>query len=109
MASTSRGGTVCRSNTSVMGMRRGSGSFTDSNKKPGLASPNRATCNYYCAHAMPLRDVLSAISAHDRFDLILGKEFQLLQADFFHLFRFGQVGAFRQIVQLMGVLGMLGH
>src|SRR5579862_2737669 len=105
-ASTSRGGTLCRSNTSVIGIGTGS-----SIKKPGLAAPNRASscCNFYCAHPMPLCDVLSAGSAHNRFDLILGMEFQLLQSDFFHLFRFGQVGALRQIVQLMGVLGMPGH
>src|SRR5579862_1537129 len=95
-ASTSRGGTLCRSKTSVMGMRTGS-----SIKKPGLAAPNRASSNFYCAHPMPLRYVLSAGSAHDRFDLILGMEFQFLQSDFFHLLRFSQVGPLRQIVQFM--------
>src|SRR5450759_3094008 len=86
-ARTSRGGIVCRSNTSVIGIRMGSSSsvcISPKIAKPGPASGTglEKLRNYrYCAH-LTLSNLLRPGLAHDRFHLILQAEFQFLQPHF---------------------------
>ena len=108
-ARTSRGGTVCRSNTSVIGMRSGFFVFvwhSPPTKNPApQAGPGRKNyVNYrYCAH-LTLSDLVRPVLAHDRFHLIFQAEFQFLQPHFLQLFLVCQVGKRFQFVQLVGEL-----
>src|ERR1035441_5153733 len=94
-ARTGRGGTLCSSNTSVMGMRMGSSSsvcMSPKNQKPGPARRDRAEKSHhyrYCAH-LTLSHLLSPRLAHDRFHLILQAEFHFLQPHFLQLFEIGR-------------------
>ena len=60
------------------------------------------------AHLMS-GDVLSAVTAQPRLDLILCVKFQLLQPDFLDLLQLGQIRSRRQILQLVGIVGVLIH
>src|SRR5689334_3926015 len=100
-ARTSRGGTLCKSKTSVIGMRTGSGSIKlQKLKKPGQPKPTGPKSDpEKCAHPMS-SDPLSPILAHDRFHLIFQVEFQLLHSRLLHLLFVRQVGKRAQAVQL---------
>src|SRR5690348_17891236 len=99
-ACTSRGGTLCRSNTSVMGIRMGSESMGPKNQKARSAEADRAGFGVEnCAH-LKLSHSLCSILAQDRFHLILQPEFQLLKVRFLHLLFVTQMRSRPEAVQL---------
>src|ERR1035441_8995596 len=83
----SRGGMLCKSNTSVMGIRIGSSSSACISPKKQKTRPRKRDRagklrNYrYCAH-LTLSDLLGPVLAHNRFHLIFQAEFQFLQPHF---------------------------
>src|SRR5579871_2754548 len=105
----SRGGTLWRSKTSVIGMRMGSSSgcnLAPKMKNPAPVKGRALGLPRYSAH-LTLSDLGRPRVAHDRFHLILNTEFQFLESRFLQLFLVGQMGKCFQFVQFMGELRVL--
>ena len=108
-AFTSRGGTLCRSKTSEIGMRMGSGSMPFNKpaekSKARPAEADRADITPY-AHLM-LSDPLGPVLTHDRFHLIFQAKFTFLQSLLLQLLVGSQMRKRFQSLQLAGVFRVL--